>query len=124
LVLQITILDLYIANALQYAKYSFKKLGKPCVAVLLIGLVSLLNLMAVAPALHQAIHHDAGRADHDCAVTMFAHGNVELATCDIPVVMPTIGITTTPLLELSVFSTAIENLPFGRAPPAVFSPPL
>ena len=115
-------MDLYIANALQYAKYSLKKLGKPCVAVLLIGLVSLLNLMAAAPALHQAIHHDAGRADHDCAVTMFAHGNVELATCDIPVVMPTIGITTTPLLELSVFSTAIENLPFGRAPPAVVSP--
>jgi hypothetical protein len=124
LVLQITILDLYIANALQYAKYSFKKLGKPCVAVLLIGLVSLLNLMAVAPALHQAIHHDAGRADHDCAVTMFAHGNVELATCDIPVVVPTIRITATSLLEFSVFGTAIENLPFGRAPPSVVSPPL
>jgi hypothetical protein len=124
LVLQITILDLYIAKALQYAKHSFKNLRKPCVAVLLIGLVSLLNLMAAAPALHQAIHHDAGRADHDCAVTMFAHGNVELATCDIPVVVPTIRITATSLLEFSVFGTAIENLPFGRAPPSVVSPPL
>jgi hypothetical protein len=91
---------------------------------LLICLVLLLNATAAAPALHRAIHHDCDKIDHDCAITIFAHGNVEPATCDVPVVVPTIGIKTSPLLEFSVFSTGIKNLPFGRAPPSVVSPQL
>jgi len=109
---------------LQYVKKRFKKLRNPCVTVLLIGLVLLLNGMAAAPALHRAIHHDADNSGHDCAITMFAHGNVEPATCGVSVVAPAMAIKTAPLLEFSVFSAAIENLPFGRGPPLVVSPQL
>ncbi|MGA2800770.1 MAG: hypothetical protein ABSE97_00120 [Verrucomicrobiota bacterium] len=90
-------------------------------AVLLVGLVLLLNAMVACPALHELIHKDADEHDHHCAVTMFMHGQVESTTCDIPVVTPTISIEATSQVEFFTFSTAIENLPQGRAPPAVIS---
>jgi hypothetical protein len=37
---------------------------------LLIGVIFLLDAMAACPVLHEMIHHDAGKEDHDCAVTM------------------------------------------------------
>jgi hypothetical protein len=95
--------------------------GKPVIAALLIGLVLLLNAMAAAPALHVLIHKDANNATHFCAATLFAHGYVESAACDVPVVLPTTFVQNTPHLEFSLFSTAIENLPPGRAPPALLS---
>ena len=113
--------DLYIANSLQYVKYHFGKLRKPCVAVLLVGLILLLNAMAACPALHEMIHKDADEVDHHCAVTMFAQGKVDSATCEIIVPEPTVLIETTQYFTFSIFSPAIENLPQGRAPPAVVS---
>ena len=89
---------------------------------LLIGLVLLLNAMAACPTLHELIHKDADKADHECAVTMFAHGKVDSATIDVPVIAVSVPIETAPQIELSVFSTAIENLPPGRAPPSIASP--
>jgi hypothetical protein len=107
---------------LQYVKSKLNRFDKPALGVLLIGLVLLLNAMAAAPALHELIHKDADNASHSCAVTLFAHGHVDLTTCDIPLVTPTVRVETTPHLECFVFSTAIENLPPGRAPPPVVSP--
>jgi hypothetical protein len=52
---------------------------------------------------------------------MFAHGKVESATVEIPAIVPTASIENTPQIGFSVFSTAIENLPQGRAPPALIS---
>ena len=90
-------------------------------AALLVGLVLLLNAMAACPALHELIHKDADEHDHHCAVTMFAHGQVETTTCDIPIITAAISIEITPQTGFSFFSAAIENLPQGRAPPAVIS---
>ena len=87
-------------------------------AVLLVGLVLLLNAMVTVPALHELIHHDAGKADHQCAVTLFAHGHIESAACDIPMARPVTFIEITPHLEFSPFCAVIENLPLGRAPPS------
>jgi hypothetical protein len=112
----------YIANVLQHVKSKLNRLGKPALAVLLIGLVLLLNAMAAAPALHELIHKDANNASHSCAATLFAHGHVESVVCDVPVVLPATLVETTPHVEFSRFSTAIENLPPGRAPPSVASP--
>jgi hypothetical protein len=103
------------------AKRHFKKFGKPALAALLVGLVLLLDAMAASPALHELIHKDADEADHHCAVTMFAQGKFDSATCEVPAVIPTVCFETTPFIFFSVFSTAIENLPQGRAPPAVIS---
>ena len=90
-------------------------------ALLLIGLVLFLNAMAAAPALHELIHHDAGKADHQCAVTLFAHGKVDAAAPAIPVVVPSVISEAAPHQALSVFSAPVEDLPPGRAPPAVVS---
>ena len=91
--------------------------GKSLLAALLIGLVLLLNAMAACPALHELIHNDADKADHDCAVTMFAQGKVDSATVDVPVIAATVAIEATPQIEFSVFSPTVELLPPGRAPP-------
>jgi len=96
--------------------------AKSLLATLLIGLVLLLNAMAASPALHQLIHHDAGTANHQCAVTLFALGKVESATVEVPISVAARSVEAMPQIEFSVFATAIENLPQGRAPPAVSSP--
>ena len=103
------------------AKHHFKKFGKPALAALLVGLVLLIDAMAACPALHEMIHKDADEADHHCAVTMFAQGKVESATCEIIIPEPTVLIETVQYFTFSIFSPAIENLPQGRAPPAVVS---
>jgi hypothetical protein len=99
-------------------KIRFYQSGKSTLAALLTGLILLLNAMAACPALHELIHKDADKAGHECAVTMFAHGKVESASVDVPVTVATTPIETTPQTVFSVLSTAIENLPLGRAPPA------
>ena len=105
------------AIGLRLVKRHFKAHGKAVIASLLVGLVLLLDAMAACPALHELIHKDAGRPDHECAVTMFAHGQVDSASVDVPVVVPQTFLETVPSASLSVFSPAIENLPAGRAPP-------
>ena len=108
----------YIANSLQYKRKHSNRLGKTFIALLLVGMVLLLDAMAACPALHELIHKDADKAGHECAVTMFAHGKVESATVEVSAVIPGALIENAPQIEFSVFSTAIKNLPLGRAPPA------
>jgi hypothetical protein len=81
------------------------------------GIVLLLNAMAASPALHERFHSDAGHAQHQCAVTLFAHGQMDSGSVDVPVVAPLSFVETTATVEFSVFSPVIENLPAGRAPP-------
>ena len=100
-------------------KNRFCKFGVPALAVSLVGLILLLNAMAACPALHEMIHKDADEADHHCAVTMFAQGKIDSATCEIIIPEPTVLIETTRYFTFSIFSPAIENLPQGRAPPTV-----
>jgi len=60
--------------------------------------------------------------DDDCAIVALVHGKIETTPCDVPVALPATFIETTPRLEISVFCPALENLPLGRAPPAIVSP--
>lgn len=100
----------------------FVQIVKPVLAAVLVGVVLLLDAMAACPALHEAIHHDAGKPDHECAVTMFAHGKVDSVVCDVILLPPTASIEITRRHSITVFYSAIGNLPLGRAPPAVSSP--
>ena len=77
----------------------------------------LLNALAAAPALHELIHKDTGQTNHSCVVTLFAHGQVDSVSGEVPVAVPTALVETTPSIIFLVPSTAIENLPPGRAPP-------
>jgi hypothetical protein len=88
---------------------------------LLVALVFLLNLLAAAPVLHEHFHSDAGHADHQCAVTLFAHGQMDTAAIAVSAVTPSVLIKVTPQIVFSVFVSPVENLPAGRGPPAAAS---
>lgn len=87
--------------------------------VLLVGLVLLLNAMAASLPLHEWFHADAGKEGHQCAVTLFAHGQVDSASVDVPVVVPRTFVESTSSAVISVFSPVIGYLPAGRAPPVL-----
>jgi hypothetical protein len=99
----------------------FVQIGKPALAALLVGIVLLLDAMAACPALHEMIHHDAGKEDHDCAVTLLALGKMDSAVCEIIIPEPTVLVQTVQHFTFFLFSPAIENLPQGRAPPSLSS---
>src|SRR5271166_1428409 len=48
-------------------------------AVLLCGVVLFLAALAASPSLHEWLHHDADEPGHECAVTLFLHGQVSAA---------------------------------------------
>jgi len=95
--------------------------GRILFGILSVGLVLLLNLLAAAPSLHEWFHADAGHEDHQCAVTMFAHGQVDSATVEVFAVKSVILFESVPETSFSIFAPAIENLPAGRAPPVSVS---
>jgi hypothetical protein len=55
------------------ARHQASRLGR-AVALGLSALVLLLAVLAVCPAAHEWLHPDAGHEDHECAITLFAHG--------------------------------------------------
>lgn len=99
----------------------FQRRGGAIIASLLTGLVLVLNAMVASPSLHECVHADAGNSGHQCAVTLFAHGQVDSASVDVAAVEPHALVAVLPSVEISVFGSAIENLPAGRAPPVSFS---
>ena len=111
-----------LCACLRYGKTFLSKSVKPFIGGLLVALVVLMNLLAVAPSLHKIFHADAGESDHQCAVTLFAHGQVEAVGIEVASVVPSFSIELAAPLVISVFAPAIENLPAGRAPPVSVSP--
>ena len=97
--------------------HQLKRPGQAVIASLLAGFVLLLNAMAVSPTLHEWFHADAGESGHQCAVTLFAHGQVDSSSVEVAIPVPQTSVATNPSVEISVYSPAIENLPAGRAPP-------
>jgi len=85
-------------------------------AVLVFGV----GLIAASPTLHLWLHPDAGQPDHECAVTLFAHGALETAA--------TIALVVAPLLRFRALArmaagpdliAARYRLCPGRAPPGI-----
>lgn len=94
---------------------------RPILGGLLVAVVLLLNALAASPNLHEWFHADASQAEHQCAVTLFAHGHMDSATVEVAPVALTVSVGTTPQIIFSVFASTVENLPAGRAPPASVS---
>jgi hypothetical protein len=97
----------------------FNQCGQTVVSVLLAGIVVWLLAMVADESLHKLLHADADESGHTCAVTLFAHGQVDSASIEVPVVALLTFVETVPAVEFSIFSPAIENLPAGRAPPVL-----
>src|SRR5882757_7260583 len=85
--------------------------------VLSILLVLLLNLLAASPSLHEYFHADAGKADHQCAVTMFAHGQMDALVVDVAVIISAAPIEFSPQFSVSIPNALVATLPPGRGPP-------
>jgi hypothetical protein len=54
----------------------YKQCWKSAAAIFLSGLILFLSVLAVSPQLHKLIHANADAASHNCAVTLFAKGQV------------------------------------------------
>jgi hypothetical protein len=85
--------------------------------VLSILLVLLLNLLAASPSLHEYFHADAGKAGHQCAVTLFAHGQVDAPAVDVALPLPATPTEFLPQFSASIPNALVATLPPGRGPP-------
>lgn len=85
--------------------------------VLSILLVLLLNLLAASPSLHEWLHADAGKAEHHCAVTLFAHGQVDAPAVDVALPPPAAHVEFFPQTSVSIPHALVATLPPGRGPP-------
>jgi len=94
-----------------------KPASQAVIASLLAGLVLLLNAMAASPTLHEWVHADAGKSEHQCAVTLFAQGQMDSASVAVPVMASLSLVQTVPYVDISVFHSVLDQLPAGRAPP-------
>jgi hypothetical protein len=96
-----------------------------CVRALVAALVSVGFLwtlvLSASPQLHQRVHKDANRAEHNCAVTMIASGSYDHAAPPplISVPFPAIQFSKIPaLIPCWVQSPFLGASIFEHAPPA------
>jgi hypothetical protein len=96
--------------------------AKKLTGVLLVFLVLFLSGLATDLGHHKAIHTDAGSADHQCAITLFAHGQV-LHSVAAPLLQfaPQEIWVSLPLPERAPFPSHRHLLPPSCGPPALFS---
>ena len=89
------------------------------IAALLVALVLLLDAMMASPGLHELLHTDADKAGHECAVTMFIHGQVDSAVVLVAAILPATPIEFSPHAITALLHTRADALPPGRGPPSV-----
>jgi len=85
--------------------------------ILAICIIFLLNLLASSPSLHERLHTDAGKTGHHCAVTMFAHGQVDSSIVDVVIPDSIVALEFSPQILVSIPHTLVAALPPGRGPP-------
>jgi hypothetical protein len=93
------------------------KRGRIPFGILSILIVLLLNLLASSPSLHERLHPDADSAGHQCAITLFAHGQVDSSIVDVAVPVPAAPVEFSPQILVSIPTALVAILPPGRAPP-------
>ena len=76
---------------------------------------------AASPALHQALHSDAKSPDHQCIISVLAHGQIDISSNDAPVCRIPDSFGYTPTFQLSFCVGSVEFLPPGRGPPLFLS---
>lgn len=114
----------HIANELHLPRphFGLVKATKIAGAAFCAFLVFGLSLLATCPALHELIHPDACDPDHECAITLFSHGQVHQAVTAVPIVQRSepVAVFIQTWREVSLVSTDVPLLP-GRDPPSLLS---
>lgn len=90
-------------------------------AALLLGLQLSVLGMVTSGTLHRMVHPNASSAEHHCAATLFASGQVDAAPSSVsPPVVSSVPRTASPF-AVSAPSVPSFNLPLSRGPPALLS---
>jgi hypothetical protein len=91
-------------------------------AVLLCGMVLFVSALSASASLHKWLHHDADDPDHECAITLFAHGNFSATVVAITAAVPGALFGGVLLLaQTFVPSSADYRFSPSRAPPRASS---
>ena len=89
-------------------------------AVICLALFLTLQLFTSSETLHKLIHPDAGSPEHECAITLFQHGQVNMVRTLPPLVAFFASLFfVLPELRSVVFSSFDYRFSFSRAPPLV-----
>lgn len=86
------------------------------------SLASFLALLVFtsSPQLHKLIHPDADSADHECAITMMVHGQVNAPVAPpVLIVFVATLLFLLPPLQSAIVSSFDYRFSFSRAPPLV-----
>ena len=95
-----------------------RKVAKPAIAGLLVGLLFFAVTLSVCPSLHQYLHHDAGEPDHHCLISLFAQGQVNAADGAVAVIAFFLAVVYFTAWALTCASPAPDfRLSPSRAPP-------
>jgi hypothetical protein len=95
--------------------------GKRTKAALLLGLLLSVVGMATSTTLHKAVHPNATSAEHHCAATLLASGQLDAAPSAVAVPAVSLVATVANPVEISRLSVPSFNLPLSRGPPALLS---
>jgi hypothetical protein len=85
----------------------------------LLGAILAALVLAVLPRAHHAVHCDAHEPEHVCAVTLFSHGQVDLADGFVPLPGRELFRIVVTVSDSSVFlPCGLSFLQPARGPPA------
>jgi hypothetical protein len=98
---------------------NFFREARKSAAVLCLFLVLAVEAMSVFPALHTFVHPDASDPSHQCAVTLFLHGQVHVSAANVAPARSAPAFAAEPLFATAVFSSADVRLLPCRGPPAL-----
>jgi hypothetical protein len=83
-----------------------------------LGLFLLVQTLAAVPSFHAWVHPDAADPNHECAVTLFLHGQVHGSTTELEASpCPPVFVSLAPSCGVDFVSTDVRLLP-SRGPPA------
>jgi hypothetical protein len=109
---------MHITLVMPVSANRFRRAASSGAAVFCLGVFLLVQVMAAVPAFHSWVHHDAGDPNHECAVTLFLHGQVHAASFAVEVAKrPDVFVFFAPLGGVDFVSSDVRLVP-GRAPPA------
>ena len=90
-------------------------------ALLLLSLFFSVFAMANFATLHQLVHADAASAEHHCAATLLASGQIDAPSGITALVAPALPIAFLIFLDVPAPAGISFNVPLTRGPPAVLS---